>query len=49
MKRDRVGRQAVQSNKELRLFATAALHRLQKLPRLVLSFFADLHLAYIAA
>jgi transposase len=48
VKRDRVGRRAVQSNKELRLFATAALHRLQKLPQLVLSFLADPHLAYIA-
>lgn len=47
IKHDRVGRQAVQSHDELRLFATAALHRLQKLPRLVLSFFADPHLAYI--
>jgi transposase len=49
VKQDRVGRQAVQSNEELRLFITAALYRLQKLPRLVLSFFADPHLAYIAS
>lgn len=49
VKRDRVGHQAVQSHDELRLFATAALHRLQRLPRLVLSFFADPHLAYIAS
>lgn len=49
VKRDRVGRQAAQSHDELRLFVTAALQRLQKLPRLVLSFFADTHLAYITS
>lgn len=47
VKNDRVGRQAVQNHNELRLFATAALHRLQKLPKLILSFFADPRLAYI--
>ncbi len=49
VKNDRVGRQAVQSHDELRLFVTAALHRLQKLPRLVLSFFTDPRLAYITS
>jgi transposase len=47
VKHDRIGRQAVQSHNELRLFATAALRRLQKLPHLILSFFADPRLAYI--
>jgi transposase len=49
VKHDRVGRQAVRSHDELRLFATAALRRLQKLPRLILSFFADPRLAYITS
>jgi transposase len=48
VKNDRVGRQAAQSHNELRLFVTAALHRLQKLPQLVLSFFVDPRLAYIS-
>jgi transposase len=47
VKRDRVGRQAARSNGELHLFAIGALRRLQKLPGLVRSFFADPHLAYI--
>lgn len=47
IKRDRIGRQAAQSRDELKLFAQAALHRLQKLPRLLRSFFSDPHLAYI--
>lgn len=37
VKHNRVGRQAARSHGELRLFATAALHRLQKLPRLASS------------
>jgi transposase len=49
IKRDRVGRQSVLSQDELKLFATRALHRLQKMPRLTLAFFADPHLAYITA
>lgn len=49
VKNDRIGRQAARSHNELRLFAEAALHRLQKLPGLVRSFFADSHLAYITS
>lgn len=49
VKRDQIGRQSVLSQDELKLFATRALYRIQKLPRLILSFFADPHLAYITA
>ncbi|MBA9007271.1 IS630 family transposase [Thermomonospora cellulosilytica] len=48
VKSDRVGRQSVLSRDELKLFAARALHRLQKTPRLLLSFFQNPHLAYIS-
>lgn len=47
VKHDHVGRAAVTSAHELRATATAALHRLQKLPHLIRSFFNDPNLAYI--
>lgn len=47
VKNDRVARQVPMDKDDLKFFALGALRRLQKLPRLVRSFFADPHLAYV--
>jgi len=49
IKHDRLGRSGVDSVADLKSKALAALHRLQKLPHLVQSFFRDLNLRYITA
>jgi transposase len=49
IKHDRVGRAGVSSPEDLKAKALAALHRLQKLPDLVRSFFRDPNLRYITA
>ncbi len=49
IKHDRVGRAGVSSPEDLKAKALAALHRLQKLPHLVQSFFRDPNLRYITA
>jgi transposase len=49
IKHDRVGRAGVSGPKDLKAKALAALHRLQKLPDLVQSFFRDPNLRYITA
>ena len=46
---DRVGRAGVSGPEDLKAKALAALHRLQKLPQLVRSFFRDPNLRYITA
>jgi hypothetical protein len=46
---DRIGRDGVTSPDDLKAKARAALHRLQKLPHLVQSFFGDPSLRYITA
>jgi hypothetical protein len=46
---DRVGRAGVSGPADLKAKALAALHRLQKLPDLVRSFFRDPNLRYITA
>lgn len=47
VKTDHAGRASITSNHQLEAIARSALHRLQKLPHLVRSFFADPQLAYI--
>jgi transposase len=49
VKHDRIGKTGVTSKGDLKAKATEALHRLQKLPQLVCSFFRDPNLAYINA
>jgi transposase len=49
IKHDRIGRAGVSGVKDLKAKALAALHRLQKLPDLVQSFFRDPNLRYITA
>ena len=49
VKHDRVGRVGVSGVDDLKAKALAALHRLQKLPQLVQSFFRDPNLRYITA
>jgi transposase len=49
VKHDRVGRADVSGPEDLKAKALAALHRLQKLPHLVRSFFRDPSLRYITA
>jgi transposase len=49
VKADRIGRAGITSAEDLKTKAIGALRRLQKLPHLVRGFFADPHLAYIAA
>lgn len=49
VKHDRIGRAGVSGLADLKAKALAALHRLQKLPHLVQSFFRDLNLRYITA
>ncbi len=48
-KHDRIGRTGIESFADLKHKALAALHRLQKLPHLVRSFFGDPNLRYITA
>jgi transposase len=47
VKHDRIGRAGVTSPDDLKAKALAALHRLQRLPHLVRSFFRDPNLRYI--
>jgi hypothetical protein len=47
VKHDRIGRAGVTGPEDLKAKALAALHRLQKLPHLVCSFFRDPNLRYI--
>ena len=49
VKHDRIGRAGVTGPDDLKAKALAALHRLQKLPQLVRSFFRDQNLRYITA
>src|ERR671911_80086 len=49
VKHDRIGRAGVSGPEDLKAKALAALHRLQKLPHLVRSFFRDPNLRYITA
>jgi transposase len=49
VKHDRLGRAGVSGPEDLKAKALAALHRLQKLPGLVRSFFRDPNLRYITA
>jgi hypothetical protein len=49
IKHDRIGRAGVSGPDDLKAKALAALHRLQKLPHLVRSFFRDPSLCYITA
>ena len=49
IKHDRIGRAGVNGLDDLKAKALAALHRLQKLPQLVRSFFRDPNLRYITA
>jgi hypothetical protein len=49
VRRDRVGRAGVSGPGDLKARALAALHRLQRLPHLVRSFFRDPNLRYITA
>jgi transposase len=49
VKHDRVGRAGITTAADLKAKATGALRRLQRLPRLVRSFFADPNLRYITA
>jgi transposase len=49
VKHDRIGRAGVTSPDDLKAKVLAALHRLQKLPQLVRSFFRDPNLHYITA
>ena len=46
---DRVGRAGLRTAKDLKANALAALHRLQKPPNIVISFFHDPNLRYITA
>jgi transposase len=47
VKYDRIGRAGVTSPDDLKAKALAALHRLQRLPQLVQSFFRDPNLGYM--
>jgi transposase len=47
VKHDRIGRTSVRGLDELKAVAESALRRLQKMPRIVIGFFADPKLAYI--
>jgi transposase len=49
IKHDRIGRAGVSGPEDPKAKALAALHRLQKLPQLVCSFFRDPSLRYITA
>jgi transposase len=49
VKHDRIGRAGVTGPDDLKAKALTALHRLQKLPHLVRSFFRDPNLRYITA
>jgi transposase len=49
IKHDRIGRAGVNRPEDLKAKALAALHRLQRLPHLVKSFFRDPNLRYITA
>ena len=49
IKHDRVGRAGIRDAKDLKAKALSALRRLQKLPHLIRSFFADPDLRYITA
>ena len=49
IKHDRIGREGVSSPDDLKAKALAALHRLQRLPRIVQGFFGDPSLRYITA
>jgi transposase len=49
IKHDRIGRAGVSGPEDLKAKALAALHRLQRLPHLVRSFFRDPNLRYITA
>jgi transposase len=49
VKHDRIGRAGVAGPEDLKAKALAALHRLQKLPEVVRSFFGDPNLRYITA
>jgi transposase len=49
VKHDRIGRAGVTGPEDLKAKALAALHRLQKLPEVVRSFFRDPNLRYITA
>src|SRR5829696_2767928 len=49
VKHDRIGRAGVVGPEDLKAKALAALHRLQKLPEVVRSFFRDPNLRYITA
>jgi transposase len=49
IKHDRIGRVGISGVDDLKAKALAALHRLQKLPQLVQSFFRDPNLRYITA
>jgi transposase len=49
VKHDRVGRAGIRDAKDLKAKALAALHRLQKLPHVIRSFFNDPELRYITA
>jgi transposase len=49
VKHDRIGRAGVSGPEDLKAKALAALHRLQRLPHLVQSFFRDPNLRYITA
>ena len=49
VKHDRVGRAGVSGPEDLKAKALAALHRLQRLPRLIQGFFRDPNLRYITA
>jgi transposase len=49
VKHDRIGRAGVSGPEDLKAKALAALHRLQRLPQLVQSFFRDPSLRHITA
>jgi transposase len=49
VKHDRIGRAGVSGPEDLKAKALAALHRLQRLPHLVCSFFRDPNLRYMTA
>ena len=49
VKHDQLGKTTTRSQHDLETKARSALHRVQRLPQLIRSFFADPHLAYITA
>ncbi len=49
VKHNRIARASARGVEELKALALGALRRLQKMPALVRSFFADPHLTYIGA